>query len=235
MSIESFLKDAIVLSKTDDLTRFDLMSKLYETYDKELRGTPEHIYLEALKLREESFQLVLGVQREVSANPDAQIFCGRIVTKSPDTPISKLGFSVRVKGMCKREGIEFLGELVGYDETTLLRMKQIGQTSFNEINSKLHEMGYRLGPFNVNYVRPKIVSHSPDTLVSELGLSVRSANCLEREGIVYLGELAGYDETTLKKFPNLGKTSFREIKQKLTEMGYSLGSHNEKYVRPENI
>src|SRR3989338_354695 len=148
MSIESFLKDAIVLSKTDDLTRFDLMSKLYETYDKELRGTPEHIYLEALKLREESFQLVLGVQREVSANPDAQIFCGRIVTKSPDTPISKLGFSVRVKGMCKREGIVFLGELVGYDETTLKKFQNLGKTSFREIKQKLTEMGYSLGSHN---------------------------------------------------------------------------------------
>jgi DNA-directed RNA polymerase subunit alpha len=59
--------------------------------------------------------------------------------------------------------------------------------------------------------------------ISELDLSVRSANCLSSEKIETIGELVGRSEAELLKVRNFGKTSLREVKKKLSDMGLTLG------------
>ncbi len=59
--------------------------------------------------------------------------------------------------------------------------------------------------------------------ISELDLSVRSANCLQGEHIDTIGELVGRSEPELLKVRNFGKTSLREVKKKLSELGLTLG------------
>jgi DNA-directed RNA polymerase subunit alpha len=59
--------------------------------------------------------------------------------------------------------------------------------------------------------------------VSVLDPSVRAGNCLEAEGIRTLGELVKRAEADMLKVRNFGKTSLREIKKKLEEMGLSFG------------
>ena len=59
--------------------------------------------------------------------------------------------------------------------------------------------------------------------ISELDLSVRSANCLASERIETLGELVSRSEADLLKVRNFGKTSLREVKKKLSELGLVLG------------
>ena len=60
--------------------------------------------------------------------------------------------------------------------------------------------------------------------VEDLDLTVRSANCLKSENICYIGELVQKTESSLLKTPNFGKKSLTEIKEKLLENGYSLGT-----------
>ena len=60
--------------------------------------------------------------------------------------------------------------------------------------------------------------------ISELDLSVRSANCLASEHIETLGELVSRSEADLLKVRNFGKTSLREVKKKLSELGLILGT-----------
>lgn len=60
--------------------------------------------------------------------------------------------------------------------------------------------------------------------VEDLDLTVRSANCLKSENIRYIGELVQRTESGLLKTPNFGKKSLTEIKAKLLENGYSLGT-----------
>lgn len=60
--------------------------------------------------------------------------------------------------------------------------------------------------------------------VEDLELTVRSANCLKSENIRYIGELVQRTESGLLKTPNFGKKSLTEIKSKLLENGYSLGT-----------
>ena len=59
--------------------------------------------------------------------------------------------------------------------------------------------------------------------VNEIELSVRAANCLNNANITTVGELAQKTEAEMLKYRNFGKKSLNEIKQKLTEMGLSLG------------
>ncbi len=59
--------------------------------------------------------------------------------------------------------------------------------------------------------------------ISELDLSVRSANCLASEKIETIGELVARSEAELLKVRNFGKTSLREVKKKLQDMSLGLG------------
>ncbi|MDP6637038.1 MAG: DNA-directed RNA polymerase subunit alpha [Phycisphaerae bacterium] len=59
--------------------------------------------------------------------------------------------------------------------------------------------------------------------VHELELGVRSNNCLEAGNIQTVGQLANCPETELLQIRSFGKTSLREVKRKLQDLGLSLG------------
>ena len=59
--------------------------------------------------------------------------------------------------------------------------------------------------------------------VNEIELSVRAANCLNNANITTVGELAQKTEADMLKYRNFGKKSLNEIKDKLKELGMSLG------------
>jgi DNA-directed RNA polymerase subunit alpha len=59
--------------------------------------------------------------------------------------------------------------------------------------------------------------------VNEIELSVRAANCLNNANITTVGELAQKTESEMLKYRNFGKKSLNEIKQKLYELGLTLG------------
>ena len=59
--------------------------------------------------------------------------------------------------------------------------------------------------------------------VNEIELSVRAANCLNNANITTVGELAMKTEAEMLKYRNFGKKSLNEIKDKLAELGLSLG------------
>lgn len=79
-------------------------------------------------------------------------------------------------------------------------------------------------PFNRNLLRR----------VDELELSVRSANCLKNDNIVYIGDLVQKSEADMLRTPNFGRKSLNEIKEVLTMMGLHLGMQIEGWP-PENI
>ena len=70
--------------------------------------------------------------------------------------------------------------------------------------------------------------------VDELELSVRSANCLKNDNIIYIGDLVQKTETEMLKTPNFGRKSLNEIKEILTELGLVLGMVVPDWP-PENI
>ena len=70
--------------------------------------------------------------------------------------------------------------------------------------------------------------------VDELELSVRSANCLKNDNIIYIGDLVQKTEQEMLRTPNFGRKSLNEIKEVLTQMGLSLGMQIPNWP-PENI
>ncbi|MEJ2027246.1 MAG: DNA-directed RNA polymerase subunit alpha C-terminal domain-containing protein, partial [Limibacillus sp.] len=79
-------------------------------------------------------------------------------------------------------------------------------------------------PFNMNLLRK----------VDELELSVRSANCLKNDNIVYIGDLVQKTEAEMLRTPNFGRKSLNEIKEVLSQMGLHLGMEIANWP-PENI
>jgi DNA-directed RNA polymerase subunit alpha len=69
--------------------------------------------------------------------------------------------------------------------------------------------------------------------VSELELSVRSANCLKNANITYIGELVQKSEAEMLKTKNFGRKSLNEIKSILEEMGLSLGMKLDSFQVPK--
>ena len=70
--------------------------------------------------------------------------------------------------------------------------------------------------------------------VDELQLSVRSANCLKNDNIIYIGDLVGKSEAEMLRTPNFGRKSLNEIKEVLSSMGLRLGMDIPGWP-PENI
>ncbi len=79
-------------------------------------------------------------------------------------------------------------------------------------------------PFNKNLLRK----------VDELELSVRSANCLKNDNIVYIGDLVLRTEPEMLRTPNFGRKSLNEIREVLKTMDLELGMIIENWP-PENI
>ncbi|MET4700874.1 DNA-directed RNA polymerase subunit alpha [Constrictibacter sp. MBR-5] len=97
----------------------------------------------------------------------------------------------------------------------------------------------------INFEEPRAVvedSHAPDLpfnknllrKVEELELSVRSANCLKNDNIIYIGDLVQKTEAEMLRTPNFGRKSLNEIKQVLEGMGLHLGMEIPNWP-PENI
>jgi DNA-directed RNA polymerase subunit alpha len=59
--------------------------------------------------------------------------------------------------------------------------------------------------------------------LAELELSVRATNCLESEGITTVRDLVNRSEEELLEVRNFGETTLKEVQQKLTERGLTLG------------
>ena len=96
--------------------------------------------------------------------------------------------------------------------------------NFEEPRAEEREEGRVEPEFNRNLLRK----------VDELELSVRSANCLKNDNIVYIGDLIQKTETEMLRTPNFGRKSLNEIKEVLARMGLHLGMEVPNWP-PENI
>lgn len=66
-----------------------------------------------------------------------------------------------------------------------------------------------------------------DTRIEELGLTVRSYNCLKKAEVNTIGDLKKLSRDDLKKVKNLGNKSAKEIIEKMKEYGYDMSSDEE--------
>jgi DNA-directed RNA polymerase subunit alpha len=78
--------------------------------------------------------------------------------------------------------------------------------------------GIEIGPAPVEAV----LSNELSMPIEDLDLSVRSYNCLKREGINTVSELVALSETQLMNIRNFGQKSVDEVRDKLVSLGLSL-------------
>lgn len=133
------------------------------------------------------------------------------------TDYDKLALTVETDGSITPE------DAVAYAARILQDQLQLF-INFDEPEAKEDEAAVSELPFNANLLRK----------VEELELSVRSANCLKNDNIVYIGDLVQKSESDMLRTPNFGRKSLNEIKEVLTQMGLSLGMDVPEWP-PENI
>ena len=136
------------------------------------------------------------------------------------------------------------GQVLDYDKLTLQIETNGAVTPEDSVAYAARILQDQLQTF-VNFEEPeqKHVEESRPELefnaallkkVDELELSVRSANCLKNDNIVYIGDLIQKTESEMLRTPNFGRKSLNEIKEVLAQMGLHLGMEVPNWP-PENI
>jgi len=133
------------------------------------------------------------------------------------TDHDKLSLEVATSGVVTPEDAVALAARILQDQLGLF-------INFDEPQAALAEDRKEELPFNKNLLRK----------VDELELSVRSANCLKNDNIIYIGDLVQKSETDMLRTPNFGRKSLNEIKEVLGQMSLHLGMEIPNWP-PENI
>ncbi|MEO9827147.1 MAG: DNA-directed RNA polymerase subunit alpha [Paracoccaceae bacterium] len=136
------------------------------------------------------------------------------------------------------------GQVLDYDKLTLKLETDGSVTPDDAVALAARILQDQLSIF-VNFDEPESAQRQDDDdglefnplllkKVDELELSVRSANCLKNDNIVYIGDLIQKTEAEMLRTPNFGRKSLNEIKEVLSGMGLHLGMDVEEWP-PENI
>ena len=133
------------------------------------------------------------------------------------TDYDKLSMTIETNGAVTPEDSVALAARILQDQLQLF-------INFEEPTAAGEEDKSAEPPFNKNLLRK----------VDELELSVRSANCLKNDNIVYIGDLVQKTEAEMLRTPNFGRKSLNEIKEVLAQMGLHLGMEIPNWP-PENI
>jgi DNA-directed RNA polymerase subunit alpha len=173
------------------------------------------------------------VPSERNRPEDAPI--GLIPVDALYSPVGKVAYRVEPT----REG-----QVLDYDKLTMQVETNGALTPDDAVAYAARILQDQLQLF-INFEEPKEIEaidkgpaleFNPNLLkrVDELELSVRSANCLKNDNIVYIGDLIQKTEAEMLRTPNFGRKSLNEIKEVLSSMGLRLGMEVPNWP-PENI
>ena len=173
------------------------------------------------------------VPAERNRAEDAPI--GLIPVDSLYSPVKKVSYKVENT----REG-----QVLDYDKLLMTIETDGSVTGEDAVAFAARILQDQLGVFvNFDEPQPEVEEESVTELafnpallkkVDELELSVRSANCLKNDNIVYIGDLIQKTEAEMLRTPNFGRKSLNEIKEVLASMGLHLGMEVPAWP-PENI
>lgn len=159
------------------------------------------------------------VQASQNRNPDAE--AGVIPVDSIYSPVLKVSY--RVEATRAGEFTNFDKLVVDVETKSSMSPKDAvasaGATLVElfglakELNEEAE--GIEIGPAPVELA----ASNELSTPIEDLDLTVRSYNCLKREGINTVSELIALSEDQLMNIRNFGSKSVDEVRDKLTSMG----------------
>jgi len=176
-----------------------------------------------------SFELELTVERgrgyvSATQNRDEYAEAGHIPVDSIYSPVMKVTYRVEATRAGERTDFDRLvvdvetkpsmapRDAVASAGRTLVELFGLAR----DLNEEAE--GIEIGPAPVEAV----LSNELSTPIESMDLSVRSYNCLKREGINTISELVALSEHQLMNIRNFGQKSVDEVRDKLVEMGLSL-------------
>jgi DNA-directed RNA polymerase subunit alpha len=174
-----------------------------------------------------SLEMEMTIERGVGyrmsdKNKNARDPIGVIPVDSIFSPVRRVSYSVentRVEQMTDRDrlilDVETDGSITAREAVasaggTLLELVQL-------FGGLAEAPSMQVGP-----AEDESVPSDYQITVEDLNLSVRSYNCLKREGINTVGDLVEKSEADLMDIRNFGQKSIDEVKAKLEELGLSL-------------
>ena len=173
------------------------------------------------------------VSAEVAEDDEKLI--GEIKVDAMFSPVKKVSYKVENSRV---------GQVTDYDKL-ILDVETNGAVSPDDaVALAARILQDQIQPF-INFDEPEIqqevsskekLPFNPNLLkkVEELELSVRSANCLKNDNIIYIGDLVQKTESEMLRTPNFGRKSLNEIKEVLQQMELGLGISVPDWP-PENI
>ena len=162
----------------------------------------------------------------VSAAQNKQVGAeiGRIPVDSIYSPVLKVTYKVEATRVAQRTDFDRL--IIDVETKTSIAPRDAvasaGRTLVElfglarELNVEAE--GIEIGPAPVE----QVLSNELSMPIEDLDLSVRSYNCLKREGINTVSELVALSETQLMNIRNFGQKSVDEVRDKLISLGLSL-------------
>ena len=146
---------------------------------------------------------------------------GVIATDSNFTPIERVSYEVEKTRVGRDESYDKLILNVWTNgsmkpEEVVALASQIVIEHF-QILTNLSNISNVTGMMKEKEVDPKKTTLA--TAIEDLDLSVRSYNCLKKEGILSVEELTDKTELEIQRIKNLGKKSYKEIIQKIKDLG----------------
>jgi DNA-directed RNA polymerase subunit alpha len=170
------------------------------------------------------------IPAEEMIDPDADQEVGRIFVDAAFSPVTRVRY---------RTEDTRVGQKTNYDRLILeiwtngtvtpeMAMVEAGKILRKHVNPfvQYFEMGEQIVESAAGEVQQTVDTELQRKLnmsVHELELSVRANNCLEAAKVEQVGQLVQMAEADLLKIRSFGKTSLREVKRKLQDMGLTLG------------
>ncbi len=183
------------------------------------------------------FDMEMVVQRgrgyipaEETIDPDADQELGRIVVDASFSPVTRVRYVTEDTRVGQKTNFDRLVMEVWTNGTITPEMAMVEAAKIlrKHLNPfvQYFELGEQIVEAGAGQAREEIDTELQNKLrmsVHELELSVRSNNCLESAQVETVGHLVRMTEADLLKIRSFGKTSLREVKRKLQDLGLSLG------------
>ena len=225
---EIFNPDAIV-PKIEKIQTEELQTEEFEERDKKINILMN--YFKAI----ETYINTKNIPNQDIIAPEYEYECEN---EKLNMKIIELELSVRTYNCLNRKGIKYVRELIALSEKDVMEIRGVGKRTFEEILNKVADLGLRLREEeeeetslneedipNQDVIVPEY--EKLNIKISELELSSRTYNCLNRKGIKYVKELISLSKKDVMEIRGVGIRTFEEILNKVADLGLRLREEEE--------
>jgi DNA-directed RNA polymerase subunit alpha len=180
------------------------------------------------------------VPAEEHLDPDADRELGRIYLDAAYSPVTRVRYTTEDTRVGQKTNYDRLileiwtngtvtPEMAMVEAAKILRKHLNPFVQYFELGEEILDVG----PAEIESEVDAELQRKLMMSIHELELSVRANNCLDSAKVRTVAELVSHTESELLKIRSFGKTSLREVKRKLAEMGLTLGMNVPPALQPE--